>query len=274
MTASADDLESAWFRHAPFGMLVLDRQGRIVQANRALESLIGLPISQLLGHSRDTLPSPTHRVLFAESVRIHLNGPGAPERWLYCETHSEDDKTIRYFSDITRERALEAENRDLVERIEATRVNDPLTGLPNQRAITHQLELQVSRSRRYGNPLSIALIRVHMELPENSIHREARDPVLLSVSRYLRDRLRWVDQIARWDNDAFLTVLPETDENAARQLLAKISAETDQIDLPELFHRVGIGLTVGVAGWQKGDDAHTLIRRSNQESHPAIASSA
>lgn len=271
---SPESLESNCFHHAPFGLLVIDAGGRITHANQALEGLVGLPASQLLGHTRETLPSPTHRALFAATGNVHLNGPGAPERWLYCHTHETPDYSLRYFTDITREQALEAENRELQERIETTRINDPLTGLPNRRAITQHLELHVSRSRRYGNHLSLALVRMRLSLPDAGIHREAHDPVLLAVSRYLRDRLRWVDQIARWDDDAFLVILPETDEDTAGELLDRIAGEIDQLVLPELLRHARVELAVGVTGWQKGDDARTLVRRSEHLARPAMASSA
>ena len=264
--------ELAWFQHAPFGMLVIDSEGRIAHANRALESLVGLPASQLLGHTRDSLPSPTHRLLFADAGRIHLNGPGAPARWLECNSHQLADGTVRYYTEITRELELEVENRDLLDRIEASRVSDPLTGLPNHRAITQHLDLHISRSRRYGNALSIALVRMRLSLADASIHREAQDPALLAVSRYLRDRLRWVDQIARWDDKAFMVILPETDDDNARELLDRIAAEIDQLELPELLRHAKVELSVGVVGWQKGDDARTLVQRSERLAEPALAS--
>lgn len=264
----------AWFQHAPFGMLVIDNQDRIAYANHALEGLVGLPASQLLGHTRESLPSPTHRLLFADSGRVHLRGPGAPDRWLKCESVQGTEGTVCYFTDVTRQQTLETENRELREQVEVLRINDPLTGFLNHRAIAQHLDLHISRSRRYGNALSIALIRMRLSLADASIHRQAHDPAVLAVSRHLRDRLRWVDQVARWDEDAFMVILPETDEATARELLDRISVEIDQLTLPELLQHADVHLAVGVVGWQKGDDARTLVQRSVRLAEPDLASNA
>jgi GGDEF domain-containing protein len=86
--------------------------------------------------------------------------------------------------------------------------------------------------------------------------------VTLSVSRFLRDRLRWVDQIARWEDQLFLLVLPETSESDARGLLNKIAAEQDYMVLPEALGKLRPQLTFGMACWTKGDDIRTLLRKA------------
>jgi diguanylate cyclase (GGDEF)-like protein len=259
------------FDDAPFGVLVLDGQDRIAYANPSLEHLVGLPTDQLLGQSRETLPAPARSLFSPAPGRVRLHGPGAPERWLECHTGGGAEGSLRYFTDVTLQQALEVENRELREQLEAMQTQDPLTGLPNQRAIAQHLELHISRSRRYGNALSIALVRMRLSLADASIHREARDPALLAVSRYLRDRLRWVDQIARWDGDAFMVILPETEETTARELFDRIAEEIDQLTLPELLRHADVDLSIGVVAWHKGDDVRTLVRRGERQARPELA---
>ena len=119
----------------------------------------------------------------------------------------------------------------------------------------------MSRSRRYKNPLSAVLVAVDLHRLA-SVRPLSTDPVTLAVSRFLRDRLRWVDQIGRWEEDQFLLVLPETTEGDARGLLDKIVSEQDSMQMPEPYDDLRPQLRFGLACWSKGDDMRTLLRRT------------
>lgn len=255
-------LEKGWFHDAPFPMLATDDGGRIRWANRALESCVGLPASQLLGHTRDSLPAPAYKVLLDSDDLIHLQGPGAPERWLkhtLCNSRDADGLTLHLhcYQDVTEQRSLTAENRNLRDALEELQLNDALTGLPNERATSQALNQQVSRSRRYDNPLSVLLVR--LAPPARGEHSDA---TIQSLARLLRDRLRWVDQLGRWREDAFLAVLPETGETDARALADKIHAALEEVTAGGDHPLSGVALSYGLACWTKGDDARTLLRRA------------
>lgn len=252
-------LEQGWFHDAPYPMLATDEQGRIRWANHALETTVGLPASQLLGHSRDSLPSPAHRVLLGNDGLIQLHGPGVPERILHCTlapARSVDGMslTLHYYQDLTEQQRLRTENRVLQHNLEELQLTDPLTGLSNDRAISQALNQQVSRSRRYNNPLSVLLVQMS--------GRDHPDATIQALARLLRDRMRWVDQLGRWQDGAFMAVLPETAETDAHQLMDKIHAGLQEVGADAASPLHGLALSYGIASWQKGDDARTLLRRA------------
>jgi len=255
-------LEQGWFHEAPLAMLATDDSGRIRWANRALEACVGLPASQLLGHTRDSLPAPAYKVLLDGGDLLHLQGPGAPDRWLQHSLGASRDTNgatlqLHCYVDVTEQRRLAAENRSLREALEELQLTDTLTGLPNERALSQGLNQQVSRSRRYSNPLSVLLVQL-----APAAGGEHSDATLKALSRLLRDRLRWVDQLGRWRNDAFLAVLPETGEDEVRALADKIHAGLDEEAGAADHPLTGVALSYGLACWQKGDDARTLLRRA------------
>lgn len=259
----ADPCAHAWLTNAPVALLALAADGRVRWANRALEAVVGLPAAQLLGHTRDSLPSPAHRVLFGTGELIHLKGPGAPERWLRCQVSEPGDGVRLYcYSEVGREIALAEQNRRLAGEIEGLRTTDTLTGLPNRRALAQQLELHVSRSRRYHNPLSLVHVELQVQGPDG-----AGDAAMLAMARHLRERLRWVDQVARWDERQFLLVLPETAEAEAREVAASLLAPDDIPPLPASIGTARIDLYHGVSSWQQGDDSRTLRERAVTDSH-------
>jgi diguanylate cyclase (GGDEF)-like protein len=166
--------------------------------------------------------------------------------------------TLRCFTDISEGEALREENSRLKQQVEELTLTDKLTGLANERAFHRVLNAQVTRSRRYGNPLCLAVFEIEAELEEDIVTQET----ILAVSRYLRDRLRWVDLIARWNNEHFMLILPETNAKDATTTLHKLKSEFTAIELPESIAHLNIGLNVGIAEWQKGNDGRILMKRT------------
>ena len=173
-------------------------------------------------------------------------------------------------TDVSAQEQLAEENARLRQQIEDLKLTDDLTGLPNQRAISQALDLHVSRSRRYQNPLSTVLVHIDITSADG-VQPFSTDPIILAVSRFLRDRLRWVDQIARWEDNLFLLVLPETGEEDAKSLLEKIGKEQHTMHLPESAGDLRPTLTFGLGCWRKGDDMRVLLRRTMQHLQQATA---
>jgi len=253
----------------------MDADGKIIQANAALETMLGLSSGQLSGHDLNSLPFPAYRGLFNSKGLMHLMGPGVEtERWLQCTPGTVSDPVVNYFQDVTEQVQLSQQNEQLRRQVEQLTVSDPLTGLANQRAFNRALTAQVTRSRRYQNPLSLLLVEL---LDQERGDGQPADEGILTASRYLRDRLRWVDVIARWDHNHFLVILPETDTRAAAELIHKIGSEFTQ---PEVVsEHPGLQLRFGHSSWQKGDDEKKLMDRaaaalnSDRQDQPAAATS-
>lgn len=248
-----------WLDSVPVAALALDNAGKIQHVNPSLEDLAGLGSNELIGHDKDSLPSVSHRALLSDEALIYLHGARIPERWLRCirtTDQQEPPTTYCFYHDITREVELEQENAKLCEQVQELQLIDELTGLPNRKALCQHLELHVSRSRRYNNPLSI--IQVCLEItPDDAAHAAS----ILATARYLRDRLRWVDQIARWDHQNFLVVLPETNEAEAKEVENNLKAHSHALRLPEELGTATVGFRCATTTWQRGDDVRTLLRR-------------
>lgn len=264
---------------SPCGMLVLDDSGRIQWLNQALEEMLELPAERLLGHSLETLPYATHMGLFKGSGLMHLIGPGlSRERWLQCTVQERDAgaPVSKFFQDVTELVRLQHENEKLQQQVEELTITDELTGLANQRALNRALNTQVTRSRRYQNPLSLAIIEL---LDPSAAAAEFSDPVILATSRYLRDRLRWVDLLARWDHNHFVVILPETTAQEGVELLEDISKGFAQVSIPEPDAHRKLMLSIGLAQWEKGNDARLLLDRAAEDlnaghqQNPAMPSS-
>lgn len=245
--------------NVPFGLLLLDADDRIRWANRRLAGMLGAEAADLVGRRTGQLSDNVRRLLEGEPQLFH---DAAHQRWIRRESRrNAAGERLMVLTDVTGQEQLAEENARLRQQVEDLRLTDELTGLPNKRAISQALDLHVSRSRRYQNPLSVVLVHADMQAPAG-VKPLSHDPVTLGVSRFLRDRLRWVDQIARWEDHIFLLVLPETGEADARVLIDKVVAEQEGIPLPEAYAELRPRLAFGLGCWQKGDDARTLLRHA------------
>ncbi|MCG8426943.1 MAG: diguanylate cyclase, partial [Chromatiales bacterium] len=250
--------------------LALDGEGRITWVNQALLQMIGLSTDNLTGKTDKTL-DPIYSGLFKGTglMRLHAHD-GQEERWLQCTEVTADDeqapgKILKYFQDVTELTHLREENERLRQQVQELAITDELTGLSNRRALTNSLNAQVTRSRRYQNPLSL----VALELVDSTRSPDQiDDDTILAASRYLRNRLRWVDIIGRWDHNQFFIILPETDETAGLELLNKIVAEfADDNDMTD-----NLSLHFGLAQWQKGCDSRKLMELAANAIQPFEAS--
>ncbi|MES9843534.1 MAG: diguanylate cyclase, partial [Candidatus Sedimenticola sp. 6PFRAG5] len=192
-------------------------------------------------------------------------------RYLYCTVaDGEDGESIRYYQDVTEQTQLRGQNEQLQQQVQELAITDELTGLANPRALNRALNTQVTRSRRYGNPLSLIIA----ELSDNNAPQEQLpDSVILSVSRHLRYRLRWADTISRWDHNQFVIILPETGQQDCEKLLTKIRKGFSDIALPDEQVERSLVLQFGTTQWQKGDDSRKLMRKAvqNLTSEEALA---
>jgi diguanylate cyclase (GGDEF)-like protein/putative nucleotidyltransferase with HDIG domain len=107
--------------------------------------------------------------------------------------------------------------------LEALATTDPLTGLPNHRALLETLEKEVERARRYGHPLSILFFDGDHFKRVNDTHGHAvGDAVLQELGRCGKSVLRGGDTLGRYGGEEFMVLLPETDLTHALEVAERL----------------------------------------------------
>ena len=259
--------QEEWFQTSPMGLMLLDAKSYISAINPVLEAMLGLPGAQLCGQDKSGVPDGA-QVLFGDGEKVHLS-LAPQDHWLQRriqELRDDDGKrlALHYFEDVTELHRLQEENQLLRQRVEELAITDELTGLANQRALSQMLTAQVTRSRRYQNPLSLAMVEIGL-LGEEAATSSPSDNLILAISRYLRDRLRWADVIGRWDESQFILMLPETPGDAAQALMDKISGDVPSIGDCK-GHDSGFQLRFSLVEWHKGLDTRKMIEQLKQTS--------
>ena len=103
--------------------------------------------------------------------------------------------------------ALQAANS----RLEALATTDPLTGLPNHRALVAALDAQITRDRRGGAPSALLFLDIdHFKSFNDTYGHPVGDAVLAEFAACVRACLREEDLLGRWGGEEFLVLLPGT----------------------------------------------------------------
>lgn len=265
MTEPLDStLAATILQSAPFGVALLDAQNRLMTVNRALETFLGMPAAKLATEGAD-LAQDIRKCLYDPQELIHLSQSGArPARWLRCWRQALEggEGSVHFYADVTAQQQLQQENERMREQHD---LQDPLTALPNRRAIVQALEPQVSRSRRYENPLSVIVLKIANYSRLGAGGDNGADQAMVAVGQFLKDQVRWVDMTGRMDSDEFLLILPETPETAARELATKLHKGISALNIATADGRdLNVDVRCSVAGWIKGDDTNKLLQRAHQ----------
>lgn len=155
-----------------------------------------------------------------------------------------------------RTRELEVANHQLEQKnmmLEKLALTDPLTGLPNRRAIDRVARTELRRRARYSAPVALGVVDVdHFKEINNRYLLPGGDQVLISLAQVLIGALRTVDTIGRIGGEEFLVVAPATGVEGAGVLAERIRSTVEASPIPykrELIHvTVSVGFATAEAG--------------------------
>jgi diguanylate cyclase (GGDEF)-like protein len=151
------------------------------------------------------------------------------------------------------------------DRTLANALTDPLTDLPNERALFMVLENQLAESQRFRDerPLSVLAIDIkEFEEVNGRLGHSTGDRLLKFAGDILKQSLRKMDFLSRAVNDEFTIVLPTATEKTALEIIERIREEFVANVFPISEHEtVKIWLNFGWATfWTDGESAEQLLR--------------
>ena len=248
------ELSRSIFDGLPAGIAVIDVTDCVLWCNTVLVRLLGRDMMDIVGRNVESLPLPLpardQRSFHKHSCRVAEKG----QLISITREMKAANFTGQAMLVIDRESALDwffdALSTGGFDGSAASRYL-------SRNALFSRLQLEVSRSRRYANPLSCLVIRIDFGIVEPGDGRRAIHDV---IAMTLKDQLRWVDVLGQWSDRALVVILPETEDRAAVSLAEKVAAE-----LQQNLSRQGssVGINVGASSWCKGDDVERLVRRAD-----------
>ncbi len=151
------------------------------------------------------------------------------------------------------ERTLELEeaNHELEQKnkmLEKLALTDPLTGLPNRRAMDRLAERELRRRERYPSSLAMGMIDVDRFKEINSKYLlPGGDKVLVDLAKCLSNSLRTVDFLGRVGGEEFLLVAPETNFAGAEILGERIRSNVEHMTFDYKGNIISVTVSIGMA---------------------------
>ncbi len=235
-------------------VLIIERDGIILQVNTAGGRLFGMPAERLVGREVLDLVAQADRPQALRHVRNILQD-GRPEEIrvctgtgalvpveLSCSTIDYEGRTataiaLRDLSDRKRDEA----------RIRHLAHHDALTDLPNRFLLQERLSYALDAAA--GTKAEVALLYIDLDRfkPVNDLlGHGGGDALLIQVAHRLQAELRATDTLARVGGDEFIIVM-NTDRAATAASVAQrlIDSIAQPFDLEG--HQVEIGTSIGIA---------------------------
>lgn len=186
----------------------------------------------------------------------------APDR---LEVNGDQEILLQRLSEQT---LLVLDHALLLQQLEGLETRDRLTGIANQRQLVDVLDYEIRRHRYLGRHLALVVLDVEgLDKINRSFGRKYGNHILQKLAGLIRESVRPIDVVGRYEADEFAVVLPETDADGAiscAQLLTERLATVE-------FAGGEIGVTAGSAHAKPGDSPtpDELLQRAERSLHEA-----
>ncbi|MBK1671734.1 diguanylate cyclase response regulator [Ectothiorhodospira shaposhnikovii] len=125
--------------------------------------------------------------------------------------------------------------------------HDPLTGLPNRRAILERLERERERCARNGETLAIGMCDVDRFKAINDTYgHQTGDEVLCGISRMLRESVRSYDAVGRLGGEEFLIIAAMPTGARPYQLFDMLRRQLHQTPIVTRVGALPVTISIGV----------------------------
>ncbi|MEX0624349.1 GGDEF domain-containing protein [Saccharospirillum sp.] len=264
------------------GFLLLDRQLNILSHNKLAETLFGfapqpgqpMPQPGDLFEPDESDAGVQHECILQQALQedrplshvqtLRRNGE---RHWLRLTaipvTLMAESQVLVVVQDISAEQRLQQNVRNHQQALEQARTRDGLTGLFNRRYILDELGQLNALAKRYRSRFCIALIDLdHFKSVNDTYGHSLADSVLSTLSDLIQEELRDADISARYGEEEFMVLMPETGIDAGISTLDRLRQRFSETRVPGIKRT--LTLSAGVIEWQPGLSLEQLVFKTDQ----------
>jgi two-component system cell cycle response regulator len=169
-------------------------------------------------------------------------------------------------SDIIDHKTIELILRDSRKRYQELSILDDLTQLYNSRYFYSQINIEIDRSNRYRQPLSLLLLDLDNFKAFNDAYGHVEgDQVLLRLGQVVKRCLRQTDSAYRYGGEEFTILLPMTTSADGAITAERIRTEfKKEIFISQAGQNVHMTLSIGLAQYRQREDMKVFVHRADQ----------
>lgn len=164
---------------------------------------------------------------------------------------------------------IEKENSHLRSQL----LTDDLTGLFNKRFFSIQLDMEMARTRRTGQPCSVIMIDFdNFKMINDTLGHDAGDRFLTVMGDVLRDNLRPTDFACRFGGDEFAIIMPASSLFDSIRIGRRIhDAINKRIASLRWKIKKHLSISMGLADYEptSGQTVEDFFRKADQELYRA-----
>ncbi|MDX6583596.1 MAG: diguanylate cyclase [Solirubrobacterales bacterium] len=267
MRAREEQQNSRWFSMSNQMLSEASFDGYFTRVNDAWEECLGYTHEEMLSrpyfdlvHPDDQQPTLDVAGALAKkdfsvvSFRNRYRAKDGSWHWLSWSARSDSERIYAAARDITEFQASEAERERLLAKIDRLAHTDELTGLPNRRAWDEEITRELSRSKRLGFDVSVAMVDLDRFKDFNDLRgHPAGDRLLRDAAERWRQALRVTDFLARTGGEEFAALLPGCRLGQASAVIGRLRAATPDDQT----------CSVGLAHWDGEESAASVLSRAD-----------
>jgi len=168
--------------------------------------------------------------------------------------------------DITDRKRIEKELRDSEERYRELSIIDDLSQLFNSRHFYRELQMEIDRVNRYGQPLTLLLLDLdNFKVFNDAYGHVEGDQVLLRLGQVVKRCLRQTDSAYRYGGEEFTILLPMTTSEDGAVTAERIRTEFKKENFsPVPGEQVHVTVSIGLAQYKPQEDMKAFVHRVDQ----------
>lgn len=258
------------------GISILDRDFNIIRVNQAMEKwyahampLVGKKCYEAY-HCRNSICTvcPTAETLKTKDVAYELVPKRGPEGkitgWLdlYSFPHFDQETgelqgVIEYVRDISARKSIEEKieklNKELLKSnriLKQLSLTDSHTGLYNHRFLSHIIDSEFHRAKRFATPLTVIMLDIDYFKSINDVYgHQFGDLILKQLARQLKKMVRKYDIVIRFGGEEFIIVSPGIDRTHGVNMAQRLLNALNLYNFGDSEHSVKLKLSLAVVSY-------------------------
>jgi two-component system cell cycle response regulator len=154
-------------------------------------------------------------------------------------------------------------DREELERLAAF---DLVTGLCNRRAVLAKLRELINLANRYREDFSLILLDIdHFRRVNDRYGYLTGDEVLENIAALIRGNIRDTDIAGRYGGEEFIILSPRTNLSSSWVAAERLRSIIEKAEMKDSAGNVfAVTVSEGLVGWERNDDAGSLISRADE----------